>query len=186
MIQRESLSEDEKLTGGQLFGFALLKFFTVFVGSISIGAAISMLTALLFKVKYRFFTYFYQSREIFNFFLEISMKIFFLNINIWCLEKCGLVLSELDYDRDRSNCTSIEMQNIHLSPEGNFYIHYDNYPRFDDSGELIDDHSPDLTDIEPLDGVPDYIDKEPNSTNYKYVDEMGRGMTDSLLFNRSQ
>ena len=52
MIQRESLSEDEKLTGGQLFGFALLKFFTVFVGSISIGAAISMLTALLFKVKF--------------------------------------------------------------------------------------------------------------------------------------
>ena len=36
------------------------------------------------------------------------------------------------------------------------------------------------------DGVPDHIDKEPNSTNYKYVDEMGRGITDSLLFNRSQ
>ena len=36
------------------------------------------------------------------------------------------------------------------------------------------------------DGVPDHIDKEPNSTNYKYVDEMGRVITDSLLFNRSQ
>ena len=36
------------------------------------------------------------------------------------------------------------------------------------------------------DGVPDHIDKEPNSTNYKYVDEMGRGITDSLLFNRSK
>tara|TARA_Y100001978_G_scaffold126131_1_gene112490 strand:+ start:2271 stop:4361 length:2091 start_codon:yes stop_codon:yes gene_type:complete len=100
---------------------------------------------------------------------------FFLNINIWCLEKCGLVLSELDYDRDRSNCTSIEMQNIHLSPEGNFYIHYDNYPRFDDSGELIDDHSPDLTDIEPLDGVPDYINlvAEVADSSYKLlIDKM--------------
>ena len=36
------------------------------------------------------------------------------------------------------------------------------------------------------DGVPDHIDKEPNSTNYKYVDEMGRGVTDSLLLNRTQ
>ena len=36
------------------------------------------------------------------------------------------------------------------------------------------------------DGVPDHIDQESNSKNYKYVDEMGRGITDSLLFNRSQ
>ena len=36
------------------------------------------------------------------------------------------------------------------------------------------------------DGVPDHIDQEPNSKNYKYVDETGRGITDSLLFNRSQ
>ena len=36
------------------------------------------------------------------------------------------------------------------------------------------------------DGVPDHIDQEPNSINYKYVDEMGRGITDSLLFNRSK
>ena len=36
------------------------------------------------------------------------------------------------------------------------------------------------------DGVPDHIDQEPSSKNYKYVDEMWRGITDSLLFNRSQ
>ena len=36
------------------------------------------------------------------------------------------------------------------------------------------------------DGVPDHIDQELNSKNYKYVDEMGRGITDSLLFNRSK
>ena len=35
------------------------------------------------------------------------------------------------------------------------------------------------------DGVPDHIDKEPNSKNFKYVDEFGKGITDSLLFNRS-
>ena len=50
LIKRESLAEDDQMTGAQLFGFALLKFFTVFAGSLSIGAAISMLTALLFKV----------------------------------------------------------------------------------------------------------------------------------------
>ena len=38
----------------------------------------------------------------------------FLNINIWCLEKCGLVLSEYENNRDRSNCTTIEMQNIYI------------------------------------------------------------------------
>ncbi len=36
------------------------------------------------------------------------------------------------------------------------------------------------------DGVPDHLDKEPNSTYIKFVDEFGRGITDSLLINRSQ
>ena len=31
------------------------------------------------------------------------------------------------------------------------------------------------------DGVPDHLDKEPNSKNFKYVDEFGRGITDSIL-----
>ena len=35
------------------------------------------------------------------------------------------------------------------------------------------------------DGVPDHLDKEPNSKNYKYVDEFGRSITDSILYNRS-
>ena len=34
------------------------------------------------------------------------------------------------------------------------------------------------------DGVPDHLDKEPNSKNFKYVDEFGRGITDSILYNR--
>ena len=43
-------SAETSLTTGQLFGYAFLKFFTVFVGSLAIGTAISIITALLFKV----------------------------------------------------------------------------------------------------------------------------------------
>ena len=49
--------ENENVTGGELFGFAILKFFTVFAGSLAIGATISMISALLFKVsKFQFET----------------------------------------------------------------------------------------------------------------------------------
>ena len=98
---------------------------------------------------------------------------FFLNINIWCLEKCGLLFSENDIRQNRSNCTNIEMDNVYLSPDGNFYIHYDISPRCDSDGELIDDHSPNLADIEPLDGVPDYINQvaEVADSSYKLLIE---------------
>ena len=49
LIETEN-SAETSLTTGQLFGYAVLKFFTVFVGSLAIGTAISIITALLFKV----------------------------------------------------------------------------------------------------------------------------------------
>ena len=49
LIETEN-SAETSLTTGQLFGYAFLKFFTVFVGSLAIGTAISIITALLFKV----------------------------------------------------------------------------------------------------------------------------------------
>jgi sodium/hydrogen exchanger-like protein 6/7 len=48
LIETEN-SAETSLTTGQLFGYAFLKFFTVFVGSLAIGTAISIITALLFK-----------------------------------------------------------------------------------------------------------------------------------------
>ena len=49
LIETEN-SAETSLTTGQLFGYAVLKFFRVFVGSLAIGTAISIITALLFKV----------------------------------------------------------------------------------------------------------------------------------------
>ena len=66
------------------------------------------------------------------------------------------------------------MQNIYLSPQGNFYIHFDNSPRFNDLGEIIYDHSPDLTDINPYDGIPDYINEvaEVADSSYRLLNDI--------------
>ncbi len=103
----------------------------------------------------------------------VYLVLIFCNL-IFSIEKCGFHLSNLELSRERSNCTNIEMQNIYLSPQGNFYIHFDNSPRFNDLGEIIYDHSPDLTDINPYDGIPDYINEvaEVADSSYRLLNDI--------------
>ncbi len=92
----------------------------------------------------------------------ILASVFLITI-VFSVEKCGFNNPQIDQYRGLANCTNISMQKTILSPSGFFYVHFD----------TTDVHSPDLMDINPLDGIPDYINEvsEVADSSYRLLRE---------------
>jgi len=80
------------------------------------------------------------------------------------IEKCGFNIELIDDDRHISNCTNLMMQRTITSPSGLFYIHYDTT-----GYEAVD-----LLDLNPEDGIPDYINEvsQVADSSYRLLNEI--------------